>query len=365
MADARSTIELVFEGIDNASEVARSVSASLGGLAGSAQDISAPFSDLAGKVAVVQGAMTALAGVIGALAFNEAAQFESSLAELQKQLDANEGGAKQYAGTLGELALKYGENNNALVKSAADFKAAGYDIDTSLQLVKSSLDLAIAGSIDTSAAVDVMNRSLAGFKVPAGDVAREAQHIGDVLNKAADLTKSGFSEIAAGFADLSPIAKQTGLSIEETTAILTTVIDVFGSGSEAANGLKSGFLSLVDPSKESAKAMADLGVEYKNSDGTLKSVKQILSELAPAFNRVDESQRLAAASTIFGKDQAAKLVQVMVSYNEAMDLADKLTRQAGGSIERRSPSSSAWPKTRSSAPMRRSANCCKPWAIKP
>ena len=80
--------------------------------------------------------------------------------------------------------------------------------------------------------------------------------------------------------------------------------------------------------------MQALGVEYKNSDGSLKSVKQVLADLAPAFNKVDDSQRLAAASTIFGKDQAAKMVQVLGTYNDAMALADKLNREAAGSIEK-------------------------------
>ncbi|MER2528072.1 MAG: phage tail tape measure protein [Candidatus Competibacter denitrificans] len=334
MPNLQSTIDLIFNGVDNASQVADRVGNSLGNLSSSAQSISAPFADLAGKLAVVQTGMTALAGVIGALAFNESAKFQASLATLQKQMDENEGGAARFGVELETLALKYGTNNNALVQSAADFKAAGYDIETSIKLVKSSMDLAIAGGVETAKAVDYMNRSLAGFQVPASDVVREAQHINDVLNKTADLTKSSFVELATGFTDLSPIAKQTGLTIEQTAAIISKVVDVFGSGSEAANGLKSGFLSLVDPSKEAATAMEAMGVHYKNADGKLKSVKDILAELSPAFGKLDESQRLAAASTIFGKDQAAKLVQVMLTYNDAMDLAAKLSREAGGSIEK-------------------------------
>lgn len=334
MANLQSTIDLIFNGVDNASAVAARLGNNLGDLSGSAQDISAPFADLAGKIGAVQLGMTALAGVIGALAFNESAKFQSSLAELQKQMDASEGSAGALGQRLEELALRYGENNNALVQSAADFKAAGYDIETSVTLVKSSMDLAIAGSIETSLAVDVMNRSLAGFQVPAADVVRESQHIGDVLNKTADLAKSSFTELAGGFADLSPIAKQTGLSIEETFAILSKVIDVFGSGSEAANGLKTGFIALVDPSKGAADQMAKMGVSSETASGQLKSVKQILADLAPAFLKLDESERLAAAGAIFGKDQAAKLVQVMLNYGDAMTLAAQLTREAGGSIEK-------------------------------
>lgn len=334
MANAQSTIDLIFNGVDRASEVAKKVSGSLSDLSNSARDISQPFADMADRLAVVQAAMAALAGVIGTVAFNESAKFEASLASLQKQMEANEGSAQQYVGELRELALRYGENGNALVESAADFKAAGYDIDTSIKLVKSSMDLAIAGGIETAAATDVMNRALAGFQVPAGEVVTVAGRMGDVLNKTADITKSSFSELAEGFAALSPIAKQTGLTFDETAAILSKVIDVFGSGSEAANGLKSGFLSLVDPSKESAAAMLAVGVNYKNADGTLRSVKDTLGDLGSAFEGLTESQKLQTASIIFGKDQAAKMVAVLSDWGGAMELSARIAAEAGGSIEK-------------------------------
>lgn len=334
MANAQSTIDLIFNGVDRASEVAKKVSGSLGDLSNSAQDISQPFADMADRLSVVQAAMAALAGVIGTVAFNESAKFEASLASLQKQMDANEGSAQQYVGQLRELALRYGENGNALVESAADFKAAGYDIETSIALVKASMDLAIAGGVETARATDLMNRSLAGFDVPASEVITVAGRMGDVLNKTADITKSSFSELAEGFAALSPIAKLTGLTFEETAAILSKVIDVFGSGSEAANGLKSGFLSLVDPSKESAAAMLAVGVNYKNADGTLRSVKDTLGDLGRAFEGLTESQKLQTASIIFGKDQAAKMVAVLSDWGGAMKLSARIAAEAGGSIEK-------------------------------
>lgn len=334
MTNLSSTIELIFKGIDQASDTTKNIVGGLDDLRQSAANIADPFANLADRLAFVQGALLAVAGVIGTLAYKEAVEFESSLLDLQKQMEEGEGSARDFAAGLEELAVKYGQNANELVQSAADFKAAGYDLDTSTKLVEQSLQLVIAGGVDAGSAVDIMNRSLAGFQVPAAEVVREAQHIGDVLNKTADLTKSSFTELAAGFSDLSPIARLAGLSFEETGALLSKVIDVFGSGSEAANGLKSGFLSLIDPSKEAAAALQNLGVQFDAAGKPIGSVKEILATLAPAFNQLNESQKLAAASTLFGKDQAAKLVAVLGEYAGAMELAAKVSREAGGSIEK-------------------------------
>ena len=333
MANLQTTIELIFHGIDQVSGAATSVGNALKGVGDTVDKITSPLADFAKEVAVAQGVLVALAGVIGTMAYKEAVEFESSLLDLQKQMEEGDGSAKDLAGALETLAVRYGTNANELVKSAADFKAAGYDVKTSVDLVKQSLDLMIAGGISAADATDLLNKSLAGFQVES-NVAKEAQHIGDLLNKAADITKSSFPQIAQGFADLSPVARLTGLTMEETVAILTKVIDTFGSGSEAANGLKSGFLSLIDPSKESAAKMAEMGVKFTAAGKPIGDIKAIIETLSPAFAAMDKSQQLAAASMLFGKDQAGKMIEALGKYGDAMNLAGRLTKEAGGSIEK-------------------------------
>lgn len=334
MASIQSVIEIVFNGIDNASGTAENIVKSFDDLNQAAAAITEPFAEMADQLAIVQGALLAVAGVIGTLAYKESVEFESSLLDLQKQMEEGEGSARDFATALESLAVKYGLNANELVTSAADFKAAGYDLNTSTQLVEQSLKLVIAGGVNAGNAVDIMNKSLAGFQIPAADVVKEAEHIGDVLNKTADLTKSSFTELSTGFSDLSPISKLAGLNFEETASLLSKVIDVFGSGAEAANGLKSGFLSLVDPSKEASAILKTLGVNFDAAGKPMGTVKDILAILGPAFNALDKSQQLAAASTIFGKDQAAKMVVTLGEYKNAMELAATVSRDAGGSIEK-------------------------------
>lgn len=334
MADLTSSIKIILSGGDTVAAGLRDISGPLGNLGGIATGLTKPFADLAKYVEILDAAIVGLATVAIVKSTKEASTFQSSLFDLQKQMEKSEGEAKDQAATLEEMAQKYGVNANDLVKSTADFKAAGYDLDTSLKLVKGSLDLMIAGGVKSSEAVDIMNRSLAGFQVPAAQVVAESTHIGDVINKTADITKSSFVEISRGFADFSPIAKLTGLSIEETSAIMSKVIDVFGSGSEAANSLKSGFIALVTPSHEASAELLKLGVSVTDSAGRFRSTKDILADLAPAFAKLTDAEQLHAAGVIFGTHQAGKFVQVLGTYSDAMALAKRLTDEAGGSIEK-------------------------------
>lgn len=334
MATLQQVVQLVFEGVDNASQTAEKVTKSIADLNSSVGDVTKPFADLSDSLSLVQGALLAVAGVVGTLAYKEAVDFETSLVSLQKQMEENEGSARDFSGVLEALAVKYGINANELVKSAADFKAAGFDLETSTKLVEASLKLVIAGGVDAGAAVDIMNRSLAGFNVDSKDAVAAATKIGDILNKTADITKSSFTELALGFSDLSPIAKLTGLSFEETAAFLSKVIDVFGSGSEAARGLSSGFLSILNPSDAAAKALEGLGVKFKASGQAIGTIKEILESIGPSFQKLDESQKLYTAGLIFGKDQAGRMVVALGEYSAAMDLAKKITGEAAGSIDK-------------------------------
>ncbi len=334
MANLQTTIELIFQGIDNASEVSNSVGKSLKGLNDTVDSITSPLADFAGSVAVVQGALVALTGVIGTLAYKESVEFQKGLLDLQKQMNDGEGDAKSYASALEALAVRYGTNANELVKSAADFKAGGYDIQTSIQLVKQSLDLMIAGDVSAAQATDIMKRSLAGFQIAAPDASKEAAHLAEVLNRVADVANSDFDQIALAFADLAPIAKLTGLNFEEVASVLSVVIDRTGSGSEAANSLKSVFLSLISPSKEAAEVMETLGVKFDAAGKPMGSVKEIIAGLVPVFGKMTDEQKLQTAAVLAGKEQASAFVSVLGDWKTGLERTQIALANTGSTIEK-------------------------------
>jgi len=333
MATVQSVIEIVFNGIDNASDTAEGLVKSFDDLNSAAADVAEPFADLADQLAVVQGVMLAVAGVIGTLAYKEAVAFESSLVGLQKQMDANEGSAKEFSATLETLAVKYGTNANELVESTADFKAASFDLGTSVQLVEQSLKLMIAGDVNAAQATDILKNSLAGFGIENDKAAESANRIADVLNKVADISEGGFQDLAEGFAQLAPIAKLTGQSFEEVAASLSVVIDAGNSGAEAANGLKSAYLSLVKPAADAQEVMKGLGVTFDAAGKPIGSVKDIITTMIPSWMKLTDEQKLFTAATVAGKEQAGKFVALMDEWQTVMDRVKVANESAGGSID--------------------------------
>ena len=334
MADLQSVVELIFRGTDEVTQTANKVGKSLQDLNNSVGDITEPFAKLSDKLAIVQAAFIAVAGVIGGLAYNESVKFQSSLLDLQKQLDDSEGKARQFADAINEVALKYGQNANQVATATADFKAAGFSISDSLTLVQSALDLSIAGGVNFDQAVKIINGSLAGFQVANEDAISVSKRFSDVINKTADLTKSSFTELAQGFSDLSPVAKLAGLSFEDTAALLSKVIDVFGSGSEAANALGSSFVNLRNPTEAMAAQMIDLGVKFDSAGKPIGTIKELLNTIVPNFIKLTNEQQSSAAATLFGKEQYDKMIPVLTAWNDTMKLSAQITKEAGGSIDK-------------------------------
>ncbi len=334
MADLQTTVDLIFRGVDNVSETTQKVAGSLSELSGAASSIAEPFADLAGKVAVVQTALLAVAGVIGTLAYKESVEFASSLGDLQKQMDDTEGSANEVAGALEDLAVKYGVNANELVKSAADFKASGNDLNTSTDLVKKSLDVMIAGEISAGEATDFLNGTLAGFGVKTNDAVKEADKLGDSINYIADISNGGFKQLSIGMKESADVAKLTGFNYNEFASILSVVIDRGKTGSEAATGLRSAFLSIVSPSKEAAETMEELGVSFDAAGKPMTGVKDSILAMIPAWEKLTDKQKLDTAATIAGKEQADKFIAVMNDWALITERTEKANINAGGTIDK-------------------------------
>ncbi len=333
MATVKSVIEIIFNGIDNTSDTTKEIIKNFDDLNSAASDVIDPFADMADQLAVVQGVLLAVAGVMGTLAYKEAVEFESSLVSLQKQMEDNEGTARDFSGVLETLAVKYGTNANELVESTADFKAASFDLDTSVQLVEQSLKLMIAGDVSAAQATDILKNSLAGFGIENDKAAESAQRIADVLNKVADISEGGFNDLAEGFAQLAPIAKLTGQSFEEVAASLSVVIDAGNSGAEAANGLKSAYLSLVKPAADAQEVMQGLGVTFDAAGKPIGSVKDIIETMIPSWMQLTDEQKLFTAATLVGKEQAGKFVALMDEWKTVMERVKVANASAGGSID--------------------------------
>lgn len=244
---------------------------------------------------------------LGTRVITESIQFESALLDLQKVLGDTEGIASDYTDQIDALAKQFGVSAIEVLKGTAIFRQSGFDINEAFKLQAATLNLVINGNLEAAEAAELLKRTLKGFKFDAS----EAVRITDVLNEISNKYGTTLGELAIGLADISPIAKKAGLSFEETAAFIAPIIEVFGSGSEAAQAFKTGLLRLAVETAPVTEKLKQLGIDQREGiNKEFRLARDIIFDVAKAFETMEESSKLNTAGILAGKLQAGKMTEV-------------------------------------------------------
>jgi TP901 family phage tail tape measure protein len=244
---------------------------------------------------VAGGAM--LAGFGGIVAV--AGRFEQEISKV----GAVSGATGTELEKLSEAALKAGADTAFSASQAAQAEAelAKAGISTADILgggLRGALALAAAGQIDLAQAAEISAQTMNLFGLAGKDVTR----IADTLAAGANKSAADIQTLADGLKQGGLVAKQTGLSLEETVGALALFADNALVGSDAGTSLKSMLQRLSNPSKEAKKRMDELGVAMYDANGQFVGLETLAGNLRDAFDDLTPAQRNAAMATIFGAD---------------------------------------------------------------
>ncbi|WP_319525684.1 phage tail tape measure protein [uncultured Desulfosarcina sp.] len=329
MADLQKKIEILFQGTNRVGDVITSVGRDLDNLNYRITTVAQPFAEVTASVAKLDALLAALAAGGIAIAYSESSKLKSAFTELKKVAGDNAEALNTAKASAKDLSNEYGEAAASVLSSTASYKQAGFDIQGAMTLAKDGMDLVIAGELAASTSSEILIASLKGFKAPAED----ARRLIDILNEVSNNYATDIEQLGRGMAGISPIALKMGFSMEETAGIITPVIEVFRSGDEAAVALKTGLLKLIDDSKPVQEALASIGVSQKDANGQLRSGKDILYDVAKAFQTIDEPQKLFVTQQLVGIEQSARMVEVFDGLSKSSEITAVAMNSTGSAAK--------------------------------
>lgn len=225
-----------------------------------------------------------------------------------------------------------------------NFARAGLDAKEAAAALAPAMNLAAGegGDLDTVSAGLVA--TINGF----GDSFGNAEHYADVFANACNNSALDVNSLADSMSIAAPIFNAAGYSVEDAALYMGVMANAGIEASEAANSLKTGFARLISPAKEGAVWLEKLGINVTNADGSMKDSVTIQKELHDSFSTLSESEQIAAASAIFGKNQMSKwialintapedvaaLSQSLQEEGTTAEMADAMMNGFGGSIEK-------------------------------
>ncbi|HCP9141079.1 TPA: phage tail tape measure protein [Escherichia coli] len=282
--------------------------------------------ELAGNMASVgaAGVGIAAAGTLaGVKLLMPGYEFAQKNSELQAVLGVAKDSAEMTA--LRKQARQLGDNTAASADDAAGAQIiiakAGGDAAAIQAATPVTLNMALANrrTMEENAALLMGMKS--AFQLSNDKVA----HIGDVLSMTMNKTAADFDGMSDALTYAAPVAKNAGVSIEETAAMVGALHDAKITGSMAGTGSRAVLSRLQAPTGKAWDALKELGVKTSDSKGNTRPVFTILKEMQASFekNRLGTAQQAEYMKTIFGEEASSAAAVLMTAASTGK--LDKLT----------------------------------------
>lgn len=225
--------------------------------------------------------------------------------KIMQLTNATMGNSKEQAKMLDQAMKDAAANSIYGMQDAAqatlNYARAGLTAEEAAAALAPAMNLAAGegGNLDTVSAGLVA--TINGFHGSFDDAASYA----DVLANACNNSALDVDSLSESMSIAAPIFAAAGYSVQDAALYMGVMANNGIDANKAATSLKTGLARLVSPSKEGADWMDKLNFSITNADGTMKDSVTVQSELASAFSTLSESEQIAAASAIFGKNQMA------------------------------------------------------------
>ncbi len=245
-------------------------------------------------------------GVMGLAGVAAFAMIVKGAAEFDKSMSKVKASGKDAADNIDSLraaAVKAGADTQYSAAEAAtaitDLAKAGVSAKDILGGgLAGALSLAASGEMDVKQAAEVTATALAQFNLEGKD----ASHVADLLAAGAGKAMGEVSDFGQALAQGGLVAKQTGLSIEETVGALAAFAQKGILGSDAGTSLKTMLQRLTPQSKEAADQFDKLGISAYDSQGKFVGLANFAGQLQHKMAKLSPEARNAAMSVMFGSD---------------------------------------------------------------
>ncbi|WP_391487649.1 phage tail tape measure protein [Leclercia tamurae] len=249
--------------------------------------------------------------------------FAQKNSELQAVLGVDKQSPEMEA--LRRQARQLGDNTAASADDAASAQIiiakSGGDAAAIQAATPVTLNMALSNrrSMEENAAL------LTGMKSAFGLSNDKIAHIGDVLSMTMNKTAADFDGLSDALTYAAPVAKNAGVSIEQTAAMVGALHDAKITGSMAGTGSRAILSRLQAPTGKAFEAIKELGVKTSDSKGNTRPIFSILKEMQRSFekNNLGTSQRGEYMKAIFG-EEASSAAAVLMSAASTGKL-DQLT----------------------------------------
>lgn len=267
------------------------------------------------------GVATAAIGAFAKSSLDAGMAFDSSMS----QVAATMGTTVDQIGELRDFAQEMGRTTAFSATQAADalnyMALAGYDAETSMNMLPNVLNLAAAGGMELATASDMITDASSALGLSID----ETSLMVDKMAKASSITNTSVSQLGDAILTVGGNAKDLSGGTTELAQVLGLMADNGIKGAEAGTHLRNIMLSMTPKSEAAAAAMEQLGFQAYDASGNLRPLEDSFGDLSKALDGMSTQERTNILSAIFNKtDLAAVNALLATNAGRWADVATKI-----------------------------------------
>ncbi len=277
MADKKSTVELIFQGVDKTGAATQSALRNAERFTGSLQSVTSPIRNVTTSAVKLEAGLLTAGAAITAFSIKVAGDFDSAFREIATLIDQ----PIEALGEFKDAILEYStQSTQPLEEITTAIYAAisnGTDYADSIAFVSRAEKLAVAGRADLVETTKVLASSMKAY----GASADEAESYSDALFTTVRQGQTTLPELGASLSQVTGLAAPAGVSFEALLSAIAALTAAGAPTSQAISQVKGALSNIIKPSAEAAKTAADLEIEFgaaalksKDLDGVLRDVQE-------------------------------------------------------------------------------------------
>ncbi|MBE7727956.1 MAG: phage tail tape measure protein [Enterocloster citroniae] len=274
--------------------------------------------------------VTAAVGGIATAAVKVASDFDSAMS----QVAAVSGATGKDLEALRDKAREMGSKTKFSASEAAEamnyMAMAGWKTNDMLSGIDGIMNLAAASGEDLATTSDIVTDALTAL----GLSAKDSGHFADILAAASSNANTNVSMMGETFKYCAPVAGALGFSAEDTAEAIGLMANAGIKSSQAGTAMRSMMTNLTGEVKFVGDAFGELTIQTTNTDGSMRSLGDILTDCRAAFAQMSESEKAANAEALVGKNAMSGFLAVMNAAPGDIEKLNSAINNCDGTAEK-------------------------------
>jgi len=302
--------------------------------------ISAVGDKIAGVGQKMSTALTVPLVAVGTASVKTAGDFESAMSQVAStmgytvdELHDSGSDASKTMKDLSDFAKEMGETTAFSASESAEalnyMALAGYDAETSMEMLPTVLNLASAGAMDLASASDMVTDASSALGLSID----ETSTMVDEMAKASSKSNTSVSQLGEAILTIGATASNMSGGTTELATSLGVLADNGIKGAEGGTHLRNMMLSLQESAKDGAVDFGAFSVQVYDADGNFRAMSDIMTDLQTNMQGMNQESKDAIVSGVFNKTDLASVNAMLGTSKDRFDELKTAIGDAEGSAQ--------------------------------